>query len=279
MAAILEAGAPKPGNVWPGRPFRDMGFEDFVASAVAAGPELGLAGNRGVGETVLAAVRATRHWTSANTNLGIILLFAPIAAAAQRAGGTLRGRLDAVLGATTVEDAQHAYLAIREAGAGGLGRATEQDLEREPSVTLLEAMALARDRDLIAREYATGFAITFEQGVPALQAARAAGLAPDDAIVETYLTLLAEEPDTLIARKLGPAAADAVRADARKVVRKGGVRTRAGRAALAAFDSALRDTQNSRNPGTTADLTAATLFVGLIEYGWATVASRTPRAQ
>ncbi len=279
VAAILEASAPKPGNVRPGRPFRDMGYEDFVASAVAAGPELGLAGTRGVGETILATLRATRQWTRANTNLGIVLLFAPLAAAALRAGRPLRDRLTAVLGATTIEDARAAYAAIRESRAGGLGRIAEQDLAREPSVTLLEAMRLAQDRDLIAREYATGFALTFDGGLPALRAARAAGLAPDDAIVETYLTLLSREPDTLIARKLGPAAAEAVREDALKVVRKGGVRTRGGRAALAAFDYVLRDAQNSRNPGSTADLTAATLFVGLMEDGWDHVASRKSRAQ
>lgn len=279
LAAVLEASAPKPGNVWPGRPFRDMGYEDFVASAVAAGPELGRAGTRGLGETILAAVRATGRWSTANTSLGIVLLFAPLAAAALRAGGALRDRLTAVLATTTIDDARAVYTAIRETRAGGLGRAAEQDLQGQPSVTLLEAMRLAQDRDLIAREYTTGFALTFDCGLIALRAARASGLSPDDAIVETYLTLLTREPDSLIARKLGPAAAEAVREDARKVVRKGGVRTRSGRGALAAFDSALRDAQNSRNPGSTADLIAATLFVGLMEDGWDNVASRKPSAQ
>ena len=279
LASLLEASAPKPGNVRPGRPFRDMGYEDFVASAVAAGPELGLAGTRGVGATILAAILATRQWTTANTNLGVILLLAPLAAAALRAGGTLRQRAAAVLDATTVADARATYAAIRETRAGGLGIAREQDIANEPTVTLLEAMRLAADRDMIAREYATGFAFTYDSGLPALRTARAAGLSPEDAIVETYLTLLSRESDSLIARKLGDAAALAVRDHARNVIRKGGVRTRSGRAAVAAFDSALRDAQNSRNPGTTADLTAATLFAGLIEDGWASIASRKPRAQ
>src|SRR3970040_459583 len=89
LASLLEASAPQPGHVWPGRPCRDMGYEDFVASAVAAGPELGLAGTRGVGATILAAILATRQWTTANTNLGVILLLAPLAAAALRTGGSL----------------------------------------------------------------------------------------------------------------------------------------------------------------------------------------------
>jgi triphosphoribosyl-dephospho-CoA synthase len=279
LASLLEASAPKPGNVWPGRPFRDMGYEDFVASAVAAGPELGLAGTRGVGATILAAVRATRQWTTANTNLGIILLLAPLAAAALRAGGSLRQRTAAVLEGTTVADARETYAAIRETRAGGLGTTDAQDVAAEPTVTLLEAMRLAAGRDLVAREYVTGFAVTFDSALPALRLARGSGLALQDAIVETYLTLLSREPDTLIARKLGLAAAEAVRDDAGKVVRKGGVRTRTGRAAVAAFDSALRDAQNSRNPGSTADLTAAALFAGLIEDGWESLASRKPRAQ
>jgi triphosphoribosyl-dephospho-CoA synthase len=279
LASLLEASAPKPGNVWPGRPFRDMGYEDFVVSAVAAGPELGRAGARGLGETILAAVRATRGWTTANTNLGIILLLAPLAAAAQRAGGDLRRRVVQSLAATTVADARAAYAAIRESRPGGLGTAPAQDLAAEPTVTLLEAMRLAADRDLVAREYATGFELTFECALPTFRTARAAGLPPEDAIVETFLALLAREPDTLIARKLGRVAAEAVRSQARTVVGEGGVRTSAGRAALAAFDSALRDRQNSRNPGTTADLTAATLFVSLIEDGWENVGTRKPRAQ
>jgi triphosphoribosyl-dephospho-CoA synthase len=279
LASLLEASAPKPGNVWPGRPFRDMGYEDFVVSAVAAGPELGLAGTRGLGETILAAVRATRRWTSANTNLGIILLLAPLAAAARRAGGDLRRRLAQVLAETTVQDARATYAAIRESHPGGLGTAPDQDLATEPTVTLLETMRLAADRDLVAREYATGFELTFGCALPAFRAGRAAGLPPEDAIVEMYLTLLAREPDTLIARKLGRAAADAVRHQARTVVGEGGVRTAAGRAALAVFDSALRDSHNSRNPGTTADLTAAALFVSLIEDGWENVGMRKPRAQ
>lgn len=285
LAGILEASAPKPGNVSPGRPFRDMHFEDFVASAVAAGPELGRAAGRPLGETILAAVRATRGWTGANTNLGIILLFAPLAKAARHRddAGAERPRLGAalaeVLGSTTIEDARRAYAAIREARPGGLGTVTEQNLSDEPTVTLREAMRLAAGRDAVASEYASGYAVTFETGAPALRRARGDGLDWPDATVECYLTLLAARPDTLIARKLGSAAAEATRRDAAVALGAGGVRTPEGRAAIVAFDSALRDAQNTRNPGTTADLTATALFVHLLEDGWRNERSRNPRAQ
>jgi len=285
LACLIEASAAKPGNVSPGRPFRDMRYEDFLVSAVAAGPELGQAGARPLGETILAAVRATRGWTLSNTNLGIILLLTPLARAAGRRTGSTAGRLglrervQAVLQEPTVDDACLAYTAIREAHPGGLGTADEQDLAAQPSVTLLDAMRLAQDRDLVAREYATGFALTFECGRPVLRAAREAGLAWDEATVETFLTLLAREPDTLVARKLGPQAAEMTSRRAAEVLRQGGVRTAQGRECLAAFDADLRDTQNSRNPGTTADLTAAAVFVTLIEDGWNPDRSRTDRAQ
>jgi triphosphoribosyl-dephospho-CoA synthase len=285
LACILEASAPKPGNVSPGRPFRDMRYEDFVASAVAIGPELAIAGERPLGATILAAVRATKRWTHANTNLGVILLLAPIARAAHRLGDplaarqSLRNHLRSVLNETTIEDASLTYIAIRKADPSGLGTASEQDVAAEPTVPLGETMRLAAARDAIAREYVTGFALTFEIGVPALQAARAASLDWSDAAVETFLTLLAHQPDSLIARKLDMGAAEQTSRRAAEVLESGGVRTPAGRAALAAFDVDLRDEHNSRNPGSTADLTASTLFVALLEGGWDTDRLRMARAQ
>jgi triphosphoribosyl-dephospho-CoA synthase len=143
-----------------------------------------------------------------------------------------------------------------------------EDVADAPTVTLREAMALAADRDGIAREYATGFASTFEVGAPALERALDDGLDWGDATVETYLTLLADRPDTHIARKLGASVAAAVSRYARVVLDMGGVRTDAGRRAMAALDHDLRDARNARNPGTTADLTAAALFAVLLDGGW-----------
>jgi triphosphoribosyl-dephospho-CoA synthase len=135
-------------------------------------------------------------------------------------------------------------------------------------LTLLEVMRLAADRDGIAHEYATAFETTFGSGVPALDRARQDGLAWDDAVVETYLTLLAAAPDTHVTRRSGRGRSDQVSALAREAIAAGGVRSVAGRRTLAEMDATLRDDRNSANPGTTADLTAAAIFVLLLTGGW-----------
>ena len=264
LACVLEASAEKPGNVTPTHDFADTSYEDMLRSGIALGAELGRASERSVGETVLAAVHASRKVAGANTNLGIVLLLAPLARAAL-AGGQLRGRLGEVLRALTVDDARDAYAAIRLAHAGGLDEPVEHDVRDEPRVTLREAMAAAAQRDTIAGEYVTDHAVTFELGLPALADALGDGLRARDAIVELALQLLAAVPDTLIARKRGPEAAGRVAAGARRVLSAGGVRGAGGRTALAEFDHSLRQDGNALNPGTTADLVTAVLFVALLE--------------
>ena len=268
LACLVEAGAPKPGNVSPGRHFRDTRYEDFVASAVAIGPALAAAGRQALGSTILHAVTATNLWTTSNTNLGIILLLAPLARAALHSDRALRDGVRDVLAATTVADAAEVYEAIRRARAGGLGTSANEDVSAAPTVPLRDAMALAAGRDSVAREYATDFATTFEVGVPALRAARSAGLGWSEATVETFLRLLATLPDTLIRRKLGSTAAATVSRRAREVEDAGGARTEAGREAVEAFDDELRSPNNAYNPGTTADLTCDALFVVILEDGW-----------
>lgn len=273
LACLLEVSAPKPGNVSPGRHFHDTRYEDFLASAVAIGPALAAAGTRPLGTTVRAAVDATLRWTRSNTNLGIVLLLAPLARSALRlerpvSEEALRAGIRRELAETTVADAAEVYAAIRRARPGGLGASAREDVAAAPTVTLREAMGLAAERDTVAREYVTDFAATFETGAPALRRARAAGLDWADAAVETYLRLLTEIPDTHIARKLGREAAEAVSGRAREVEAVGGIRTEAGRRALLALDAHLRDGANRRNPGTTADLTCAALFVVILEGGW-----------
>lgn len=268
LACLLEVSAPKPGNVSPGRDFHDTRYEDFLASAVAIGPALAAAGERPLGATIRAAVEETGRWARSNTNLGMVLLLAPLARAARFDEGSLRQRVTRVLADTTVADAEETYAAIRRTRPGGLGRSAAEDVAAAPTVTLGEAMGLAAGRDAIAREYVTDFAITFEVGAPSLRAARAAGLSWGDATVEGYLAILAGTPDTHIARKLGVAEAARIAGRAGEVVAAGGVRTRQGRTALAALDAELRDARNSRNPGTTADLTCAALFVVILEDDW-----------
>jgi triphosphoribosyl-dephospho-CoA synthase len=257
LACVLEASAEKPGNITPRHDFADTSYEDMLRSAVALGPELGRAAERGVGDTVLAAVRATQRVAGANTNLGIALLLAPLARAALLGGVSLRERTEEVLHGLTLDDARGAYAAIRAAGAGGLDETVEHDVRDEPTLALRDAMAAAAERDSVAAEYATGFALTFERGLPALTRALDAGLGPRPATVRLFLELLAAVPDTLIARKRGPCAAEQVSADAARVL--------AGRASVEAFDASLRRDGNALNPGTTADLVTAVLFVALLD--------------
>ena len=196
------------------------------------------------------------------------MLFRSRASVTGRGVVTLQESVCRELSATTVDDARDVYAAIRCARPGGLGRADEQDVAGEPTVTLLETMLLAAARDAVAREYATGFDVTFGIGVPALERARRDGLVWDDAIVETFLTLLAASRDTHISRRAGAATADEVTSLARATLDAGGVRSAAGRRAIEEMDRKLRGADNTRNPGTTADLTAASIFVVLLGGGW-----------
>jgi triphosphoribosyl-dephospho-CoA synthase len=262
---VLEAAAPKPGNVSRHHDFPDARFEDFLLSAVAVGPAMAAAAEAGVGETVLRAVRDTRGWVKTNTNLGIVLLLAPLARAAAREGGPLRARLAEELATLTVADAEAVYAAIRLAEPGGLGEVPDQDVRAAPTVTLREAMSLAAERDTIALEYVTDYDVTFRLAVPALRRARAGGLDWPGAVVESFLGVLAEIPDTLIARKRGMAAAHAVSERAREVLGAGGPGSAERARATGAFDAYLRMDGNRLNPGTTADLMAAALFVTLGE--------------
>jgi triphosphoribosyl-dephospho-CoA synthase len=268
LACLLEVSAPKPGNVSPGRHFADLTYEDFLASAVAIGPALTRVTDRPIGETIRDAIETTACWTRTNTNLGIVLLLAPLAkAAAVAAGGDVRHSLRRLLDELSVADARDVYTAIRLARPGGLGQSQTQDVSGEPDVTLLEAMRIAADRDGIAREYATAFATTFEHGAPTLARGRADGLSWSDAIVETYLSLLAHSLDTHIVRRTGVEAAERVSRLARETLQAGGVRSAMGRRAVDDMDRAIRDARNSNNPGTTADLTAAAIFVTLVSQG------------
>jgi len=270
LACLVEAAVEKPGNVSPAAAFSDTTYEDFVASADAIGPALAGAERAGVGETVLRAVRETRLRVATNTNLGIVLLLAPLAKAAAGDGAAqgLRRAVARVLRELTVEDARAAYEAIRLASPGGMGQVERHDVaEAAVGVTLREAMLQAAERDSVAREYATDFEVTFTVGVPTLRAAWEAGSAFAAAVLDCFLTILAAVPDTLIARKRGLDVARRVSERAREVRAVLAAERAAGRSALAAFDAELRDPGHTLNPGTTADLVSASLFVFLAEAG------------
>ena len=260
QACLMEATARKPGNVHPGARFDDLCYEDFVASARCASPLLARAGVEGVGRAVREAVRVTREQVGTNTNLGIALLFAPLAAVPF--DQLLEAGIDGVLQALTAADAAQVYEAIRLAQPGGLGSVTEGDVAASSPTDLLWAMQQAADRDWIARQYATGFRDLLKMAVPQLTEWRpAAGW--EVRVIHLHLELMAHWPDTLIARKCGGEVAAESALRAREVLDSGWPDGPAGRGAIEDFDAWLRADGHRRNPGTTADAVATTLFAAL----------------
>ena len=261
LACVWEATARKPGNVHRLLDRDDLSYLDLLASAAAIGPSLDKAWYRPVGEIVLEAIKATRNVVTTNANLGIVLLLTPLAAAIP--GRPLRSEVKRILDELTVSDAMLVYEAIRLAEPGGLGRVGEQDVAETPTVTLKQAMELAADRDRIAWQYAFEFGDVFQIGVPALTASLEAGHPLEPAIIATHLAFLAAVNDSLIQRKFGPEAATEVRGRARALVDRGAPFAEESRGSLAEFDAWLRT--NRYNPGTCADLVAASLFAALRE--------------
>jgi len=263
LACIWEATARKAGNVHRSRDFEDLTYLDFLQSAAAIGPVFERAPQLGVGQMILEAIRATRHVCRTNTNLGIVLMLAPMAAVSKEV--SLASGLEGVLQSLTLEDARDAFEAIRLADAGGLDKIPEQDIHQEPSIPLRQAMQMAADRDMVARQYANGFHEVLNEGVPALDQALSDSGALETAIVVCHLVLLAKHGDTLIARKCGKPASQEASRRAAEVVYHGFPKSVRGRDRFGEFDSWLRGDGHRRNPGTTADLTAACLFAALRE--------------
>jgi triphosphoribosyl-dephospho-CoA synthase len=264
-ACLAELDALKPGNVHRFASGHGMSVEDFEKSAGAAAPAIGGAGLT-VGARIEQAVEATKEAAGQNTNLGIVLLAAPLAQAALTPPpGDLRGRLGAVLDQLTVEDACAAYRAIRTAQPGGLGEAPEHDVVGEPRVTLLEAMRAAKRKDRIAWNYTHGFVDIFDLGLKWLEGGRKRWGPVPWVTTYIYMGFLAHIPDTLIERKFGSDAASAVREEARPIEASlsqcSAPEDMVG--PLQAFDAALK--KRGLNPGTTADLTVATLFAAALE--------------
>ena len=263
LACVLEATARKPGNVHPQAAFYDLRYPDFVSCAIAVGPILEGALANGVGRTVAECVACSRMLVPTNVNLGMILLLTPLAAVAD-SQSLAAGVLD-VLGRLTISDARAVYEAIRLAQPGGLGAVTEQDVAHEPTTDLVGAMRLAADRDMVARQYANGFREVLQEGMPSLVAAQAAGLDWEDAVIRCHLELMARHPDTLIARKLGWDEAQESARRAAEVLAAGWPETEESQRLIFKLDDWLRADGHSRNPGTTADLVAASLFAALRE--------------
>jgi len=258
LACLWEATARKVGNVHPQRDFADLRYVDFLLSAAAIGPAFAKAPNRPVGEFILEVIEATRRVVRTNTNLGIVLLLAPLASVP--ASQPLAAGLEQILSNLTVADSRNVFAAIRLACPGGLGEVPREDVHQQPTLPLREVMALAADRDLVARQYMNGFREVLHVGVPRLRDHLAAGEGLEDAIILTHLHFLAQYPDSLIARKHGLDVAKEATRRARAVLEL----------AIRNPQSAIRNSLDAwlcdgRNPGTSADLVTACLFVALRE--------------
>lgn len=260
-ACAMEVMSPKPGNVAPGLKFADASVDDFLHSARAIAPIIGTADQRALGETILSAIKATRSVVNHNTNLGIILLLTPLAAVP--GNQSLQDGIVRLLKSTTVADSRLAYEAIRIAQPSGLGEATEQDLNDEPTLTLLECMTLGADRDMIAAQYANGFEDVLRTGLSLLRECIRTVESQPQQISMLAVRLLAKFGDSLIARKCGDQMSNVVREKARQLLDIGWPMRHDTQRHFAEFDTFLRADGNRRNPGTTADLVAAILFAAL----------------
>ena len=259
-ACIEELEAPKPGNVSFASAGHGMTADDFVASARCTADVLGAPG-LSLGERVLGSIEATHAAAGCNTNLGIVLLCAPLAQAAlaEDPDRPLRARLARVLAAAGVEDAERVFAAIRLAEPAGLGESARHDVRAPAAVPLLEVMREAEDRDRVARQYARCFEDVFDLGLPALAESRARW--PRElAVAALYLTFLARFKDSHIERKLGAVTAETVRLETLEL--SGSLDPSKPLAEnfreLADFDRSLKS--RGINPGTSADLTVATLL-------------------
>jgi triphosphoribosyl-dephospho-CoA synthase len=264
LASIYEATAAKPGNVHRGADFEDVTYVDFVTSAVVIGPIVERTSELGIGRTVLEAVKVTHCAVRTNTNLGTLLLIVPLAAV--REGQSSSAQISSVLDKLLPDDTRHVYEAIRISSAGGLGRVETADVRDDPppTLTLVEAMRLAFDRDLVARQYCNSFADVFRIA-ERIELGVATGQSLNTAIVHAHIHQLAAEADSLILRKCGPHVAEQARLHACRLLEVGEPGDDDYERALEDFDFWLRSDGHRRNPGTTADLIAAALFVLLRE--------------
>lgn len=295
LASALEvSGYPKPGNVHRTADLKRMTFEHFIASSIAIGPvllDVAKKGFRvgkgeiksvdiGVGGAIKSAIGNTMKWQrDGNTNLGIVLLLMPIAAAAGITLGKegkiqmkkLRANLSCVLKSTTPEDALNVYDAILIANPEGLGKVDELDLKNEASrkrikeeqISLYEIMNMSSGWDNISREWVTDMQITFEFGYPLVKKLYGKTKNMNTTTVQSFLEILSKYPDTYVQRIHGKKIAEKVSKKAEAIIKEGGISTKTGRVLITELDEELRE--KTINPGTTADLISSSLMLAILD--------------
>lgn len=264
MACLWEVTTHKPGNVHRSADFADLTFMDFQAAAVAIGPVMERATEIGVGRTVRESIEATQRFVSTNVNLGIVLCLAPLACV-PREHELNSVSVAEVLNAMTDQDSSEVYQAIQMVNAGGMGEVEEHDVRDTAPDDLLVAMRLAADLYRIAALYAHNFDDLFERILPWLLDAREEWNLTD-AIIWTFLKVMSEWPDSLIARKLGGRVAQESSARAGAALASGFPGDAAFLDAISELDFWLLSDGHRRNPGTSADLIAAALFSAIRDH-------------
>lgn len=290
MAILFEVTSNKPGNVNLTTGFAGTRIEHFLASAVAATTSFRKAAKNGIAilngkmETKAAAVgwlmkecvSDISSWQKGgNTLLGTVMLFMPLAIASGMTPTdkkynfdihTIRKNLRSIVETTTAQDAVRAYEAIAIANPSGLNQAPDLDVNAEESkerlirenISLFKVFQIAAKYDDICYEWVNNFPITFDMTYPFLVSQlKTKNL--NTAIVNSFLKVLSERPDTFISRKAGKEKALEISREAKEVLIRGGIETTDGHERLISFDKKLRRSGNNCNPGTTADIIAAAL--------------------
>ncbi len=259
---ITEVNALKPGNVSPYSEGHDMTVADFVKSAELSSPIL-CDPSLSVGERILEGVKMTISEVGCNTNLGMLLLFAPLVRAAELGVSSLHANLGNVLRGLDTKDAAYIFEAISHASPGGLGQSEKYDVNKKlaDSITMQMAMTEAKDRDLIAKQYVTDFVDIFSIGFRRIQDFAHRWNSVQWAAVACYMGFMAEFPDSHIRRKYGQKVAEQIKINAAPIATAFQTKDSPEEATemLMEFDKALK--QKDVNPGTSADLTAASLLV------------------
>lgn len=265
-ACQKEVSSPKPGNVNCYSDAHQMSLQDFLKSAQAIAPILSQK-NLSIGSMILKSVIATQRVVNCNTNLGIILLFAPLCKAIHgcHTREQLPESLRTLLNDLTLEDTKKAYEGIRLAQAGGLARSKMHDINNAPTVTLRQAMEYAKDRDSIAAQYLNNYHDIFDLGLRNLTSSINCGESIEWASAFAYLNLLSAMPDSLVIRKQGLPCAKSLMNKAKEILRKTNKNNKLSKLEcdIILWDKELK--QKAINPGTTADMTAATLLVYAFE--------------
>lgn len=289
IAALLEVSAyPKPGNVHRTQNFDDMSFEDFLISSVCMGKHLEQVSQKGykyypnmlnqinIGENILGCVEDTNKLVNTNTNLGISLLFMPLAATFgamldEDNFDYLPNTLDILMRNTVEDDAIAFVKAIVLSKAGGIkNKSQEYDVNNtntidqiiEDNINLYKLLKISSKYDRLSYELTNKLPVITKVGYPACSEILDE-YSRNDVTLETYLTILANTPDTLITRKYGEKIAESVSKKAKEIINETQIATEERLSRITDFDKYLR--KHKYNPGSTADFTAATLFVTLMD--------------